>query len=145
MSARQVAFGALFGFLLVRIGAADPDAIFAMFELADLHLAFVIMLAIALNAMGFALLRRRHVRAREGVALAMSGKPMVRGLTAGALLFGAGWALSGSCPGTTLAQVGAGHLAALPVFGGILLGAWLQQARARQRAPAPPQGLGASA
>ena len=146
MSSRHVAFGVLFGFLLVRLGAADPEAISGMFRLTDLHLVGVIGLAIAVNALGFWLLRRRKARAKGGAALAMAVKPMARGMLLGATLFGVGWALSGSCPGTTLAQVGTGQSGALLVFAGILGGAWLQQARARRVAaaalvrvaPAPP-------
>jgi len=150
MSSRHVAFGVLFGFLLVRLGAADPEAISGMFRLTDLHLVGVIGLAIAVNALGFWLLRRRQVRALGGAPLALAVKPMARGMLVGASLFGVGWALSGSCPGTTLAQVGTGQTGALLVFAGILGGAWLQQARARRAAapalarveppaPAPPQ------
>lgn len=134
MSSRHVGFGVLFGFLLVRLGAAEPEAISGMFRLTDLHLIGVIGLAIALNALGFALLRRRKARALSGAPLALAVKPMVRGMLLGATLFGVGWALSGSCPGTTLAQVGTGQLGALLVFVGILGGAWLEQARARRAA-----------
>ena len=136
MSSRHVGFGVLFGFLLVRLGAADPEAISGMFRLTDLHLVGVIGLAIAVNAAGFALLRRRRARARGGAPLALTVKPVARGMLLGATLFGVGWARPGSCPGTTLAQVGSGQTGALLVFAGILGGAWLQQAGARRAAAA---------
>ena len=43
-------------------------------------------------------------------------------MLAGALLFGVGWALSGTCPGTALAQIGEGRLVGLYTASGILLG-----------------------
>jgi uncharacterized protein len=130
MSARLVAFGLVFGFILSRVGATDPAAIAGMFELTDLHLMGVIGVAVALNAAGFLILRRRAAHARGGAPLAMATKPMVRGLALGAVLFGVGWALSGTCPGTALAQIGEGKVAGLLTFAGILLGAWLHGRRA---------------
>lgn len=40
----------------------------------------------------------------------------------GGLLFGTGWALTGTCPGTALAQVGEGQLLALATVAGLLAG-----------------------
>lgn len=125
MNVRHVAFGALFGFLLVRVGATSYDAIADMFLLRDLHLVGVIVLAIATAALGFAVLRRRGV-ARGGVRLALEGKPLKPGLVTGGLLFGVGWALTGTCPGTAIAQLGEGRVAAIVTFAGILVGAWLE-------------------
>jgi uncharacterized membrane protein YedE/YeeE len=114
---------------LTRVGATSYDAIAGMFLLQDLHLVGVIGIAIATSALGFAFLRRSGARARNGAALALQPKPVQRGLVVGGLLFGVGWALTGTCPGTSLAQIGEGRLAGLFTFAGILLGAWLQQRR----------------
>ena len=127
MSSRHVAFGIAFGFILSRAGATSYDAIAGMFLLQDLHLVGVIGVAIVTAALGFTLMRRSGARARGGAALALQPKPVQRGLVVGGLLFGVGWALAGTCPGTALAQVGEGRLAGFFTFAGILLGAWLQQ------------------
>ena len=113
MRPRHLIFGAVFGFILVRVGATDYDAIRDMFLLRDLHLAVVIAVAVAINAAGFALLRRARARSLEGQPLALQPKPMQRGLVTGGLLFGVGWAIAGTCPGTALAQIGHGQLAGL--------------------------------
>lgn len=42
----------------------------------------------------------------------------------GAFLLGVGWALSGTCPGTSLTQIGEGKLVAIFTVAGILLGVW---------------------
>jgi uncharacterized membrane protein YedE/YeeE len=136
MSTRHVAFGLAFGFILVRAGATAYDAIAGMFLLQDLHLVGVIGVAIATSALGFVLMRRGRVKARTGEPLALAAKPMQKGLVAGGLLFGAGWAIAGTCPGTALAQIGEGRLAGLFTLAGILIGAWLQQRTARQRVAA---------
>ena len=133
MSTRMIVYGLIFGFVLSRAGATDYDAIAGMFRLTDLHLFGVIGTAVALNAIAFAWLRRAGVRARDGAALALAPKPMTRGLVAGSLIFGAGWAVAGACPGTALAQIGEGRMTGLVVFAGILMGAWLQQTLASAR------------
>jgi uncharacterized membrane protein YedE/YeeE len=42
----------------------------------------------------------------------------------GAFLFGAGWALAGTCPGTSLTQIGEGKLVAFATVIGIAAGVW---------------------
>ncbi len=138
MSSRHIAFGMAFGFILSRAGATSYDAIAGMFLLEDFHLVGVIGVAIATAALGFALLRRARVRSLRGEALALQVKPVQPGLVAGGLVFGVGWALAGSCPGTALAQVGEGHLAGAFTVAGILLGAWLQQRGQRRAREASP-------
>lgn len=128
-------FGAIFGFVLSRAGATDASAIHAMFLLRDLHLAGVIMVAIALSAVGYFFLAR-HWRGKQ--PLNLKPKPMQRGLIGGALLFGIGWGLSGTCPGTALAQLGQGTLAASITLLGIVLGTRLHALRtAKIKAPLP--------
>jgi uncharacterized membrane protein YedE/YeeE len=48
-----------------------------------------------------------------------------RGNVFGGLLFGLGWGLSGSCPGTALVQLGSGQVIAAFTIAGIVLGNWL--------------------
>jgi len=141
MSSRPAIFGVVFGFILSRVGASSYDAIAGMFLLQDLHLVGVIGVAIATSAVGFALMRRAGVRSRSGAPLALQTKPVQPGLVVGGLLFGVGWALTGTCPGTSLAQIGEGRLAGLFTFAGILLGAWLQQRKPSQAASIPPRAL----
>lgn len=112
-------FGALFGFILSRVGATDFDAIAQMFLLTDLHLAGVIGVAVVVAAVGLRLLRNRAQ---------ITPKPQKPGLMLGGLLFGAGWALTGACPGTALSQLGEGKLMALFTVAGILAGAALHRA-----------------
>jgi uncharacterized membrane protein YedE/YeeE len=119
-------FGLLFGFLLVRVGATDFDAIAQMFLLSDLHLAGVIGVAVAVAAPLLWLLRRRGIAGPEG-PIVIAPKPRKPGLVVGGLLFGAGWALTGTCPGTVLAQLGEGQLVALFTVAGIFAGTALHR------------------
>jgi uncharacterized membrane protein YedE/YeeE len=123
-SAVYVLFGAAFGFALVQARAADPAAIVDMFLLRDLHLFGVIGSAVATAAVGFALVARRP-RALSGAACELGRKPFHDRVLAGGVVFGAGWALSATCPGTALAQLGEGKLYALATIAGIAAGSAL--------------------
>jgi hypothetical protein len=134
-----------FGFVLSRVGATDYDAINGMFMLTDLHLYGVIGTAVAVSALGFAYVRRRKVRSAGGVPLAIVAKPMQPGVIWGGLLFGAGWALTGTCPGTALAQLGEGTMGGGITILGILAGAYLRSLVDRRRSLAPPSPRNAEA
>jgi hypothetical protein len=125
------AFGALFGVLLSRARATDYDAITGMFLLRDLHLMGVIGVAVVTAALGMAVLRAR------GRAQGIQPKPYHRLVFAGGLIVGIGWALSGACPGTALAQIGEGKLYALATVLGLVAGTWL---RMQSAAPARTSG-----
>lgn len=118
-------FGAIFGFLLSRAGATTFDFYAKLFLFEDLQLLWVIATAATVGALGVFLLKRLRARAPDGQALVYDGKPMRRGLVLGALLFGVGWGMSGSCPGTAPAMLGEGKLLAGFTILGILLGTYL--------------------
>jgi len=128
-----VASGALFGFLLSAARATDYTAIHGMFRLTDLHLFGVIGVAVATAAFGLWLVRRAGARALGGAPISLAHKPFHNAVFAGGIVFGLGWALSGTCPGTALAQLGEGKLYALATVLGIVGGTWLRQ---RQTKPA---------
>ena len=143
---RFLVFGALFGFALSRARVTDYDTIAGMFRLTDLHVVGVIGSAIATAAVGFWLLRRSGNRTASGQPIELRAKPWQMGAVWGGLTFGAGWALSGACPGTALAQVGEGKLAALFTVGGILGGTYLYgRVRSRLGTPAAPARAAAAA
>lgn len=138
-NASFVLFGATFGFLLSRTRATDFDAIAGMFRLTDLHLFGVMGVAIATAAIGLAIARR------AGAIAPIAKKPMSRGIFAGGLVFGAGWALSGACPGTALTQIGEGKLYALATVAGIVAGTWTwRRVAARDRRRTAPITTGAT-
>lgn len=122
---RYLLFGLLFGFALSRSGATDYDAIAGMFLLQDLRLMGVIGVAILLAAPAFAWLRRRRIAGPIDCAISLKPKPRKAGNIVGGLLFGAGWALTGTCPGTGLAQLGEGKLVAGFTIAGMLVGTLL--------------------
>ena len=119
---KYLLWGAGFGFLLHQARVTDYDAILGMFLFRDFHLMGVMGGAIATAAIGLWLVRRRARSAPNGEPVEVRSKALNGGVIAGSLLFGAGWALCGACPGTALAQLGEGKLYALSTIAGILLG-----------------------
>jgi len=121
---RFTLFGAFFGFVLSRGRVSDYDTIAGMFRLTDLHLFGVIGAAIGTAAVGLWLIRRGGNRTIAGDAVEVRRKSWQPGVFWGGLVLGAGWALSGACPGTSLVQMGEGKLLALFTVAGIVLGTY---------------------
>ena len=97
MTILYVAFGALFGFVLSRSGAADYDFIQGMFLFTNFQLYGIIATAVVLTAPGLWLIQRSG-RTFSG-RCSVERKPIHRGTVIGGLLFGVGWSMAGMCPG----------------------------------------------
>lgn len=116
--------GIALGFSLSRIGFTDYGELHRMLVFADLRLFLVFMGAVLVTGCGTALLGRWG---------SLPHKRIHKGVIAGGVLFGLGWAMAGACPGAAFAQLGEGKLTALVSIAGIVLGAGLFVALDRRR------------
>lgn len=119
--------GMIFGYLLSRAGATTYDFYAKLFLFQDLQLLWVIVCAAAVGFVGTRIIKQfkvRSVLSQEPIAL--KGKPWKPTLISGSLIHGMGWGLAGACPGTVLAMLGEGKLAALFTISGIILGTLIQ-------------------
>ena len=136
--------GLLLGTGLILSGMTDPAKVQNFLDLAgiwDPSLAFVIGGAVAVAAVGFALLRRRDAPlfaprfrwpGRDGLDAPLIG---------GAALFGVGWGLGGLCPGPAVTALPSGRLDILAFVLAMLAGflaarAWRRRGERRASGPA---------
>lgn len=116
-----IVIGGLFGFVLHRAGAADPRNIIDMLRLKDFHLMKVILFAIGFSSLLlFAFIAMGIVQSAH-----LSVKTTHVGVFVGGLIFGAGFAIGGYCPGTCLVSAGSGRKDAFSYISGGLVGAFL--------------------
>ena len=119
-AAASLFLGALFGWIASRAGITDFSHITGMFALRDFHMFGVLGVAVTFIAIGLALLKGKPTLSGRPLAL----KPRTRhpGNFPGGMIFGAGWAITGACPGTSLVQVGMGHWGSLFTVAGLVIG-----------------------
>ena len=117
-------FGVLFGYFLSKARATDFDSMVDMFLCREFQLYGVIGTAIAVVALGLFLMKRKGIPTKSGEPMELEVLKWDPNRLIGAFIFGAGWALTGTCPGTSMAQLGEGKVVAIFTILGILAGVW---------------------
>jgi F0F1-type ATP synthase assembly protein I len=112
-------FGLAFGFLLQKGGVGKFDVLIGQLLLRDFTVAKVMLTAIVVGMIGVFTL---HHFAKVNLHI----KPTRIGSNIiGGLLFGAGFALMGYCPGTAAVALGQGNWDALFGMAGLIAGSWM--------------------
>lgn len=125
MNFANLIIGIAFGFILSRAGATHFDYYAQLFLFQNLQLLWVIATAVAVGVPGVLLLKRyAPISLVARAPIVFEDKPWRKGLVPGALIFGAGWGLTASCPGSILAMLGEGKLGTLPTLAGMLAGTY---------------------
>lgn len=106
--------GLALGFVVANIGFGDFGELNRMFTFQQLRMFLSFAGAVAIIVLVFAVLRVRR-----------AGGRIHAGVVPGAVLFGAGWAISGGCPAIPIVQVASGYLPALITIAGIVVGTLL--------------------
>jgi hypothetical protein len=109
-----IAMGIAFGFALEKSRVFEPGVIVGQMQLRNFIMLKVFLTAVATGAVVLAALHGfGYIKLAPKAALYAAD-------VIGGLLLGAGIALAGACPGTTLAQIGAGYRDAIfTVLGGL--------------------------
>ncbi|MBU1363723.1 MAG: YeeE/YedE family protein [Gammaproteobacteria bacterium] len=111
--------GILFGFVLERAGFGSPCKLTAQFRFNDWSVFKVMFTAITVSAVGLYLLRLTGLMAADSVFVPTS---LLMAAAIGGALVGAGFAIGGYCPGTSIVGLFSGRLDALVFIVGLLLG-----------------------
>lgn len=132
--------GLVFGLGLILSGMANPAKVLGFLDLAgawDPSLALVMVGAIAVGLVAFALVRQR-TQSFLGLDMKLPTARHIDGrLVGGSLLFGVGWGIAGFCPGPALAALGMGEIKAVVFVGVMLFGMGLFELFERRGAPSP--------
>jgi len=117
--------GVLFALGLGVSGMTLPSKVFGFLDITgiwDPSLAFVMVGAIGVHLVAMRLIRRRQTPVLEYTFSVPSRSAVTRPLVVGQVMFGAGWALSGYCPGPGVVALVSGALPALVFTGSMLVG-----------------------
>ena len=129
--------GILFALGLGLGGMTDPVRIFGFLDITgafvgwDPTLAFVMMGALGMHILIYRLAVRRGAPIFGQVLDIPTRRDIDGRLIAGAVLFGAGWGLSGFCPGPALASLVSGSSAVWVFVATMTVGIWLHHIAAR--------------
>lgn len=121
------ALGSGFGILLTKSEVVSWFRIQEMFRFESFHMYGVMGSAVAVAAVGVALLRRAGAQTIAGEPLSIVPKELGKGYRywIGGGLFGVGWALTGACPGPLFALAGSGVTVFFVAILSALAGTWL--------------------
>jgi uncharacterized membrane protein YedE/YeeE len=114
--------GVYLGILFIKSEVATWVRIHNMFLFKEAHMYLIIGLAISVAMCSMLLIKRLGIKSVDGQPIKYEPKPYHIGVILGGMLFGAGWAITGACPGPIYAQIGAGAWMALFTFVGAMLG-----------------------
>ena len=125
MSRAPLLIGLSFGFLITAARLSDYDVIHDMLLLRELDVYLLMASAVATAAPLLLLLERRRWRTPSGEVMTIRRAPVQRHNVFGALVFGTGWAIAGTCPGPAIAMTVGGNVLGLVVIAGLLSGIFL--------------------
>jgi len=112
-------FGLVFGFLLQKGGVGKYPVLMGQLLLQDWTVAKVMLSAIVVGMVGIFTLHR------FGLVNLYIKPTRIGANIIGGLVFGAGFALVGYCPGTAAAALGQGNWDALFGIAGLIAGSWI--------------------
>lgn len=121
----SLVMGTWFGIVLVKSEVVRWQRVHDMFLFREPHMYLIIGTGIVVAMLSILLIRKLGIRDVRGRPIIYKPKPFHKGVIAGGFLFGAGWAITGACPGPIYAQIGAGVWMSLVTLAGALIGTFL--------------------
>jgi uncharacterized membrane protein YedE/YeeE len=119
---RVLFVGIYFGIVLTKSEVVRWQRVHDMFLFKEAHMYLIIGVGVVVAMISMLLIKKFHVKNIEGQPIKYKPKPYHTGIILGGMLFGAGWAITGACPGPIYAQIGGGEIFALFTLAGAILG-----------------------
>ena len=125
MNAAGFGVGLVFGFAIAGARLMDYDVIHRMLLFQELDVFLLMASAIAVAAPLLWVLERMRWRTPLAGPINVVKAPVQQKTILGAIVFGAGWALAGTCPGPALVMTASGNVLGIVVMAGIVGGIYL--------------------
>ncbi len=116
--------GMLFGIVFVKAEIISWFRIQEMFLLQSFHMYGVIGTAVTVGIISVAIIKKYNIKTIQGEKIIIVPKTFTKGQIYGSLLFGLGWAMTGTCPGPIFAQIGSGLMSGFFILASALFGTW---------------------
>jgi len=120
--ASVLAVGVYLGIIFTKSEVARWQRIHDMFLFREAHMYVIIGVGVIVAMVSMLFIKRFEIKDIQGKPITYKPKTYHKGVVFGGMLFGAGWAITGACPGPIYAQIGAGEWMAVLTLLGALLG-----------------------
>ncbi len=117
--------GIIFGITLIKADAVSWFRMQEMFRFQGFQMYGIFMTAIPTGAISVFLIRKFKIKTLDGEPVQIIKKKFHLGFIFGPILFGIGWALTGTCPGPIYVQIGSGLTIAILTLLSALAGTWV--------------------
>ncbi|MFT7629973.1 MAG: putative membrane protein YedE/YeeE [Mariniblastus sp.] len=118
----SLVMGVYFGIVLTKSEVVRWQRVHDMFLFKEAHMYLIIGVGVVVAMISMLMIRKMNAKTIEGVPIKYKPKPFQKGVIIGGTLFGAGWAITGACPGPIYAQIGGGAWMALFTLAGAMVG-----------------------
>ena len=122
---KYLAVGVVFGIVFVKAEVVSWFRIQEMFRLQSFHMYGVIGTAVVVGIISVWLIKKFKIKTIHGEVIQFHPKKFNKGQIIGGVIFGLGWAMTGSCPGPLFAQIGMGVFVISVVIVSAIAGTWV--------------------
>lgn len=131
---KYLAVGIGFGILFVKAEIISWFRIQEMFRFQSFHMFGIIGSAVVVGLISVRAIRRFNIKTIYSEPITIHTKEFNKGNIYGSILFGAGWAITGACPGPLFAQIGSGATVITLTLLSAIAGTWVY-GKVRDRLP----------
>ena len=122
---KYLVVGVVFGLVFTKAEVISWFRIQEMFRFQSFHMFGVIGSAVLTGMISVLIIKKFKIKTIYGEPIVIAPKKFNKGQIFGGLIFGMGWAITGSCPGPLFAQIGTGATVVIITLLSAILGTWV--------------------